>query len=139
MPVPQPGMPQPMPVPEPYPRPMQPTQAVQPMPYQPAMSSQTVVTPVYVPALVATDGPLAGQRYPITGLMEIGREAAGLALGFDSSVSRRHASVTPTPTGLILQDLGSTNGTFLNGQRTTSATIKPGDLVKIGGTTFRVE
>jgi pSer/pThr/pTyr-binding forkhead associated (FHA) protein len=38
-----------------------------------------------------------------------------------------------------LADLGSTNGTYVNGQRVLSATLKPGDLVRIGATTFRVE
>lgn len=135
-----PGMTQPMPIGAPaYGQPMQP--GFQPTPMQPMPSQPTTViaTPGQTPTLVAVDGPLAGQRYPVTGLMEIGRENAALTLGFDTSVSRRHASLTPTPTGLILQDLGSTNGTFVNGQKITSATITPTDLVKIGATTFRVE
>jgi pSer/pThr/pTyr-binding forkhead associated (FHA) protein len=103
-------------------------------------SQSTLVQPQRaVRALVATDGPMVGQRFPLSGLLEIGREATGVSVRFDSSASRRHASITPGPAGLILQDLGSTNGTFLNGQKVTNATIEPGDLVKIGATTFRVE
>jgi pSer/pThr/pTyr-binding forkhead associated (FHA) protein len=120
----------------------QPTMGAAAPGYAPIPTSQptTVVqAQPAIPTLLATDGPLAGQRYPITGPFEIGREAAGLPLRFDSSASRRHASVSPMPGGLALQDLGSTNGTFLNGQRVTTATMKPGDLVKIGATTFRVE
>ncbi len=138
--IPGPGQPIPMPMPG-YPMPMQPTPGYQPMPMQsiPSQPTTVVATPSYAPTLVATDGPMAGQRFPITNFLEIGRENAGLTLGFDTSVSRRHASITPSPTGLILQDLGSTNGSFLNGQRVTSATLNPGDLVRIGATTFRVE
>ncbi|MCW5936478.1 MAG: FHA domain-containing protein [Fimbriimonadaceae bacterium] len=90
-------------------------------------------------SLVAVSGPLTGQRVPVAGSLEIGREAAGLALGFDSQASRRHATVTPTQAGLIVTDLGSTNGTFVNGQRVTSAQARPGDTILIGSTQFRVE
>ena len=106
----------------------------------PASQPTTVISPQpSAPTLVATDGPLAGQRFPLNGPLEIGREAPGLPLRFDSSASRRHASISPSPAGLIVQDLGSTNGTYVNGQRVTSATVKPGDLVRIGATTFRIE
>jgi len=60
-------------------------------------------------------------------------------MAYDSQASRRHASVTPLPTGVALTDLGSTNGTFLNGQRVQTASARFGDTIKIGGTTFRVE
>ena len=98
------------------------------------------VAPVAGPAtLVAIAGPLAGQRFSVNGVIEIGREATGIALGFDTSASRRHASVGPAPGGLLVTDMGSTNGTFVNDQRVQSTTIRPGDLVKIGVTVFRVE
>jgi pSer/pThr/pTyr-binding forkhead associated (FHA) protein len=38
-----------------------------------------------------------------------------------------------------MQDLGSTNGTFVNGQRTSSALLNRGDVVQLGSSTFRVE
>jgi len=110
------------------------------MPSAPVSQPTTVISPqVATPTLVATDGPLAGQRFPLMAPLEIGREASGLTLQFDSSASRSHASISPGPNGLIVQDLGSTNGTYVNGQRVTTATAKPGDLVRIGATTFRVE
>jgi len=111
-------------------------------PAQPIPSSQpttVVAAQPMAPTIVIMDGPMAGQRYPITGPLEIGRESAGLALRYDGSASRRHASISPGPGGLNVQDLNSTNGTFVNGQRVSIATIRPGDLVKIGATTFRVE
>jgi pSer/pThr/pTyr-binding forkhead associated (FHA) protein/uncharacterized membrane protein (UPF0136 family) len=91
------------------------------------------------PTLVAVSGPLTGQRIPIQGPLEAGREAPGITLGFDGMASRRHAGFTPTPQGLVVTDLGSTNGTFVNDQRVQSATLKPGDIVRIGVTSFRVE
>ena len=89
--------------------------------------------------LVATSGPLAGQRFNVTAPLEAGREAAGIGLGSDSNASRRHAVFSPGPGGVTVQDLGSTNGTFVNGQRVPSALLKSGDTVTIGNSTFRVE
>lgn len=124
-----------------YPAP--PAQAVPPQPVPmpgPSMPT-TVMAPQQPsgPALVGVDGPLKGQRFPITGVLEIGREASGLPLPFDSGVSRRHATVTLAPTGLLLQDLGSTNGTFVNGARVSTALLRGGDQVRFGGSAFVVE
>ena len=91
------------------------------------------------PTLVAMDGPHAGRRFPITMPIEIGREAAGIALTGDANASRRHASVSPAAGGLQVTDLGSTNGTYVDGARVTSALARPGSLVKVGSATFRVE
>ncbi|HMS54806.1 MAG TPA: FHA domain-containing protein [Fimbriimonadaceae bacterium] len=110
-------------------------QSVQPMPTpQPTQ----VVAPAST-SLVVLSGPLAGQRFPVSTAVEIGREAPGIALSYDAQASRRHAQVRPAAFGLEVVDLGSTNGTFVNDQRVTTATIKPGDIVRIGGTSFRVE
>lgn len=89
--------------------------------------------------LAAMDGPLAGQRFPILGPVEVGRECPSIPMAFDTQASRRHASFSPGSAGIVVTDLASTNGVFVNGQRVSSSTIGPGDLVKIGGTTFRVE
>lgn len=91
-------------------------------------------------ALVAIDGPLAGQRFAVnSGELVIGREAAGVALGFDQSASRKHASFCAAPGGVLVRDLGSTNGTIVNGVRVQEMSLRPGDTVKIGSTTFRLE
>jgi pSer/pThr/pTyr-binding forkhead associated (FHA) protein len=106
-----------------------------------SMPTQAVPAPAATPAwsLVATNGPLAGQRFAVGGVLEAGREATGISLGFDSSASRRHASFAPTSGGLQVTDLGSTNGTYVNDQKTPTASLRPGDLVRIGATVFRVE
>ncbi|MFQ3669665.1 MAG: FHA domain-containing protein, partial [Fimbriimonadaceae bacterium] len=89
--------------------------------------------------LVALTGPLAGQRFDVPGPIEVGREATGIGLSFDASVSRRHATLSPGPTGLTLTDLGSTNGSYVNDRRTPTANLRPGDIVRFGTTSFRVE
>jgi pSer/pThr/pTyr-binding forkhead associated (FHA) protein len=89
--------------------------------------------------LVAISGPLTGQRFPVDGTVEAGRESVGIPLGFDQQASRRHAVFMPGPGGVQMQDLGSTNGTLVNGQRAQSAMLRPGDTVTIGNNTFRVE
>ena len=54
-------------------------------------------------------------------------------------ISRRHARLVRTPEGLTIEDLGSTNGTFVNGTRITRPTLlHPSDLVALGSTTYRI-
>jgi len=59
----------------------------------------------------------------------------------DSSVSRRHAEIRATDNGWRLRDLGSTNGTYLNGNRLTSseAAVRADDVIKCGSITMHVE
>ncbi len=111
----------------------------------PAAQQPTVAMPQYantaVPGftLAVVDGPLIGQRFPVRSPIELGRESASVPMSFDTGASRRHASVSPGPMGVVVSDLNSTNGTFVNGQRVQSANAGPGDLIRIGATTFRVE
>jgi predicted component of type VI protein secretion system len=57
-----------------------------------------------------------------------------------SQVSRRHCELFEEGNKLILRDLGSSNGTFVNGKRVLGQqTIKPGDVLTIGGVTLRVD
>jgi hypothetical protein len=68
----------------------------------------------------------------------IGRgEACDLVLG-DLTVSRRHAELSRTTVGWLLSDLGSTNGTRVNGWRVSRVRIRPGDRVEIGAVRMRV-
>ncbi len=105
----------------------------------PTQMTPTPVAPASVYTLVAMDGPLMGQRFTIGSLVEVGREAPAIPMGFDSQASRRHAQLSPDAMGLMVTDLNSTNGTFVNGQRVQSQMVRSGDLVKIGATTFRVD
>lgn len=109
---------------------------------QPAPAPQPVPQPVPVaavgPSLVVISGPLAGQRFPMAANIEIGREGQQIQLP-DAQASRKHARISMAPTGPMVEDLGSTNGTFVNGQRVSTMALKKGDVLKIGQSEFRVE
>ncbi len=58
----------------------------------------------------------------------------------DGNVSREHARIKPGNRGYVVQDLGSTNGTLVNGQRITGTrTLSDGDIVSFGSTHVRFE
>lgn len=57
----------------------------------------------------------------------------------DDNASRRHARLRPTDRGWMVEDLGSTNGTRVNGFRTSAQLLSDGDQVTIGGTAFRFD
>lgn len=90
-------------------------------------------------ALVAISGPLTGQRFEVLTPFEIGRETGPIPLSQDANVSRRHASLAPMAGGIAFNDLGSTNGSKVNGVRAQSAQLRKGDTLEIGITMFRVE
>ena len=57
----------------------------------------------------------------------------------DDYASGRHARLFPQGSRWFLEDLNSTNGTFVNGERLTRATpIEPGDDFRVGGTTMQL-
>ena len=92
-----------------------------------------------MPALIVKHGPNPGQRYEIDGELVVGREDAGLTIE-DSELSRKHAVIRPRDDALEIEDLGSLNGTFVNGTKIEVATrISGGDTIKIGMTTLEVE
>lgn len=72
--------------------------------------------------------------------LTVGRgENTDIRFARDTALSRAHARFTPTSTGCFLEDLGSTNGTFVNGQQVTSTRrLQRGDLVRIGDQELRV-
>ena len=63
-----------------------------------------------------------------------------LQLDQDDFASGKHALIDPRRDGVWVEDLGSTNGTFINGVRlSTSRRLTPGDVLRIGETDFRYE
>ncbi|HYY63205.1 MAG TPA: FHA domain-containing protein [Gaiellaceae bacterium] len=63
-----------------------------------------------------------------------------IALGGDDYASAKHARVEPRGDGVWVEDIGSTNGTFLNGIKLTRARkLTPGDVVRVGETELRYE
>jgi pSer/pThr/pTyr-binding forkhead associated (FHA) protein/predicted Ser/Thr protein kinase len=94
-------------------------------------------------ALRVTDGPAAGSVLTVTDEeLLIGRQAPGPGkLGNDIEISRRHARLTRESNGqFLIEDLGSTNGTYVNGERIVGAQIlNSGDAVEMGDTKLTVE
>jgi FHA domain len=96
------------------------------------------------PELVVEDSEiLAPQtRFAIRdGATSIGRSSASdVVLKNDDYASGRHARLTHHGGLLYVEDMGSTNGTFVNGRKAVGATpLRHGDTVRVGSTTFRYE
>ena len=82
----------------------------------------------------------AARRVPMTGgPVRIGRAPECELVLKDNRVSRRHARLAARDGVLILTDLGSTNGTRVNGNRVTEVVLGAGDRVQIGETSLVVE
>ena len=62
----------------------------------------------------------------------VGRAVTSDISLYDPTISRRHAELTPTAEGIRVQDLGSSNGTFINGTKIESGLLTPGDSVTFG-------
>jgi pSer/pThr/pTyr-binding forkhead associated (FHA) protein len=75
------------------------------------------------------------------GATSLGRSSTSdIVLKSDDYASGRHAQLTRHGGLLYVEDLGSTNGTFVNGRKTVGATpLRHGDTVRVGSTTFRYE
>ena len=84
----------------------------------------------------------AGEEVPIDSLpVAIGRGGQNdVPLDGDEFASAQHARFEPRRDGLWVEDVGSTNGTFVNGARvTTPRRLAQGDVVRVGETDLRVE
>ena len=74
---------------------------------------------------------------PASGELVLGRDPGSTGVKVaDPRCSRRHASITASPDGFHVKDMGSKNGTFVNGDRIMEAVLKPGDHLRIGHAEF---
>jgi len=83
--------------------------------------------------IVIAPGPLAGRSFSLDGEATIGR-GAGCGVSIDDAhVSKLHARVTPTESGWVVEDLGSTNGTVVDGELIERPTpLRAGGRITIG-------
>jgi pSer/pThr/pTyr-binding forkhead associated (FHA) protein len=91
--------------------------------------------------VLAGPGRREGETLEVSAATTVGREpGSGLWLDGDEFASSRHARIEPGLDGAWVEDLGSTNGTFVNGGRvTTKRLLQPGDVLRVGQTELRFE
>ena len=77
--------------------------------------------------------------YAVKGKSRIGRGEESEIVLLDPSVSRAHAVVEVTAGVAVVRDLGSTNGTFVNGRRVASESLHDGDELRLGNTRMKFE
>lgn len=89
--------------------------------------------------LEVIEGPDVSQIFPLSeGVFHLGRHSQCQIVLHDPEISRRHLRVTPEEQGWLFDDLGSTNGTWVNGQRITRQLVTPGEKVRLGQTVVMI-
>ena len=91
--------------------------------------------------ILETDGPDADRltfRIPADSVKTIGRSTGAEFIVEAALVSRLHCQLSATGDTLHVKDLGSTNGTFVNGKRITSAELQDGDRLAVGRVELKV-
>jgi signal transduction histidine kinase len=94
---------------------------------------------VSVPALTIIQGPDHGRTFEVDGLIAtIGRDPECEVALRDPGISRHHARLDCQNGRCVLKDLGSANGTFVNGMRIKDADVQVGDQIRVGNTLLTV-
>ena len=130
----------------PDPAPVAPPVQIAPEPVSPIVLPGADLTPVAAPFVGASSSEprlvgISGSFDLLEGVHVIGREA-GLTIPLvgESTISRRHAEIVRQGDAIVVRDLGSTNGTFVNGTQITSdQALGRGDSVQFGSVKFRIE
>jgi len=94
-----------------------------------------------VATLIVKAGPLAGHRFELERELVIGRGTDGVDVQMDDpEISRQHLRIAPRDTGVELEDLGSRNGTWVEGARLAAAiTLTRSAAIRIGDTELAVQ
>ncbi|HET7500430.1 MAG TPA: sigma 54-interacting transcriptional regulator [Kofleriaceae bacterium] len=85
------------------------------------------------------DGPDRGKHVIGGDVVSVGTARDNVLAIADFTVSRYHLDVSVRPGGILVSDLGSTNGTYIGAVRIERAIVPPGTLLKLGGTTIRFD
>jgi pSer/pThr/pTyr-binding forkhead associated (FHA) protein len=94
-------------------------------------------TPVYV--LRGVSGLVFGRTFAIDQPMTVGRLPVCDIPIQEPTLSRCHVRLSPTPEGMLVQDLGSTNGTYVNGRRVSQWIARAGDELRLDCIRFLIE
>jgi DNA-binding NtrC family response regulator len=87
--------------------------------------------------LVVVEGPSRGKKIALNkNLIKVGKRESNDFVVIDKTVSRNHFEIEYQSDSFLLKDLGSTNGTYLNGSKVKEAYLLPGDIIKVGNTTI---
>jgi pSer/pThr/pTyr-binding forkhead associated (FHA) protein len=86
--------------------------------------------------LRGVSGPVFGKMYPVTGATVIGRAPECSIPVTVDEISRRHVELKPVADGVSVEDLGSANGTYVNGQRVQKGFMKAGDELRLDAVRF---
>jgi pSer/pThr/pTyr-binding forkhead associated (FHA) protein len=107
------------------------------------ITNKTVDSPIeklflaITPRLVAVNGPLSGQTFyldePVASIGRLGSNDICLE---DPFVSRNHCVIRNEGDEYLIEDLNSANGTYLNGERVSTGSLKEGCLIAIGTSRF---
>ena len=92
-----------------------------------------------MPSLVVVAGPDAGRTFPLLASAVVGRLSSNPVCLADPRTSRSHFEIRLSPARAELLDLGSGNGTLLNGVSVQQAELRAGDLIRAGDTTLRFD
>lgn len=88
-----------------------------------------------MPRVVVIKGADEGKQFELAdAVVSVGRDGTNHLRLHDTEVSRRHAEFRQQHDGYLLVDVGSANGTFVNNQKITEATLQPGDHIGLGQT-----
>lgn len=100
---------------------------------QESVAAEGLDLPAGTGMLVVVRGPNAGSRYLIDqDFTTVGRHPDSHIFLDDVTVSRRHAEIHRRDDGILAHDLGSLNGTYVNGERVDDKLLSHGDEVQIG-------
>ena len=94
-------------------------------------------SPVYV--LRGVSGLVFGRTFAIDQPMTVGRLPVCDIPIQEPTLSRCHVRLSPTPEGMLVQDLGSTNGTYVNGRRVSQWIARAGDELRLDCIRFLIE